>query len=399
MGYRISNLQSPHRHAPFVPNRSVPVKLRKLLLLGIKRRLLISCCIICLIQPECTKRIKPPIRTAKPVLVVQGLITTAPGPYTVTLAYSGPYSNSLEAAEQDSTYFISDARAVIKDDLGDSTTCSTAGPGIYKSDDPEFKGAIGRTYTLIVYLADGQIYRSKAETIQAVPPIDSLSIGYDSAGLTGVLPPPLTVTVNTHDPGNGPHYYIWAASGYYPRKSYGKPCDPYADPPCTNPYTCTCFAECEQANTTSGQSKVFSNQWSEGEEIIEPVYYSPVYWFGNHYVEIDQYSMSLDSYRFWEQYLAQTDRTGSILDPLPSPVIGNIYNAADSSDLALGIFSASDVFRQRVVLVPHFLQEYQLQSVAGQYILQGDCQLTYPNTLPDNTPPPAWDSARVINIP
>jgi hypothetical protein len=51
-----------------------------------------------------------------------------------------------------------------------------------------------------------------------------------------------------------------------------------------------------------------------------------------------------------------------------------------------------------VILVPFFLQQYELESVAGQYILKGDCQMTYPNALPDGTAPPAWDSARVINI-
>jgi Domain of unknown function (DUF4249) len=356
--------------------------------------------LVCLLQPDCTKQVKVPIRNVPPVLVVQGLVTTAPGPYTINLSYSGPYTNSLQATQQDSMYFIADAKVVIKDDEGDSTTCTYTSLGNYMSDNPQFIGTIGRTYTLFVYLSNGQEYMSKPETIEAVPPIDSLSIGYDSTGLTGILPPPLIVTVNTHDPGNGSHYYMWSGSGYYPRKSWGMPCNVYADPPCTDPYMCTCFALCEEENTAAGQGQVnvFSNQLSEGQEIIRPVYYSPVYWFGDHYVEIDQYSLTLESYQFWEQYLAQTDRTGSILDPLPSPVIGNIYNAADSTELALGIFSASDVYREKVVLVPFFLQEYELQSVAGQNILKGDCQVTYPNALPDNTAPPAWDSAQVIDI-
>ena len=363
-----------------------------------KRWAIYAACFVCLLLTTCVRQVTVPIRNANPILVVQGLISTAPGPYTINLSYSGPYSNSLQAMQQDSMYFISDAKVVIRDDRGDSTNCSYMSFGNYLSNNPQFIGTIGRTYILAIYLSNGQEYLSKPETIQPVPPIDSLSFGYDSAGLTNILPPPLVVTVNTHDPGNGPHYYKWSASGYYPRKSWGDPCDPYFDPPCTNPYMCTCFALCEQANTAVSEINIFSNQFSGGKEIIKPVYYSPVYWFGDHYVEIDQYSLTLDSYHFWEQYLAQSDRTGSILDPLPSPVIGNVYNAGDSSDLALGIFSASDVFKKKVVLVPLFLQEYELQSVAGQYILMGDCQATYPNALPDETAPPAWDSAQVINI-
>jgi hypothetical protein len=352
---------------------------------------------ILLFQADCTKQVKPPIRNVPPVLVVQGLITTAPGPYTINLSYSGPYTNSLQATQQDSIYFVSDAKVVIKDNLGDSTTCTYTSLGNYTSDSAQFTGTIGRTYTLVVYLSNGQVYLSKPETIQAVPPIDSLSIGYDSAQLTGIQPPPLIVTINTHDPGNGQRYYRWSASGYYPRKSWGSPCA-LNDPPCTDPYVCTCGAFCEQKNTAPPAVTIFSNQLSQGQEIIDPVYYSPVYWFGIHYVEIDQYSLSLNSYQFWEQYLEQTDRTGSILDPLPSPVIGNMYNAADSTDLALGIFSASDVYKEKVILIPFFLQEYELESVAGLDIVMGDCGLVYPNALPDETAPPAWDGARVINI-
>ncbi len=363
-----------------------------------KRRIIYAFCLFFLFQAACVKQVKVPIRNVKPILVVQGLVTTAPGPYTINLSYSGPYSNSLQAIQQDSMYFIPDAKVVIRDDRGDSTDCSYTTSGNYMSDDPQFMGIIGRTYTLVIYLSNGQEYLSRPETIQAVSPIDSFSIGYDSAGLTNISPPPLVVTINTHDPGNGPHYYEWSASGYYPRKSVGFQCR-ITDPPCSTPYICTCFALCEQANKAVSEVNVFSNQLSEGKEIIEPVYYSPVYWFGDHYVEIDQYSLTLESYQFWEQYLAQSDRTGSILDPLPSPVIGNIYNASDSSDLALGIFSASDVFKKKVVVVPAFLQEYELESVAGQYILAGDCQMAYPNALPDETAPSAWDRAQVITIP
>jgi hypothetical protein len=359
-------------------------------------------CFICLLLARCVRQVAVPVRNVKPILVVQGLITTAPGPYTINLSYSGPYTNSLQATQQDSTYFIADAKVVIRDDQGDSTECMYTTQGNYLSDDPQFMGAIGRTYTLAIYLSNGQEYLSKPELIRPVAPIDSLSFVYDSTGLTNILPPPLIVTVNTHDPGNGPHYYRWAGSGYYPRKSWGLPCNPYFDPPCTNPFMCTCFALCEEANTLASQVNVFSNQLSAGKAIIIPVYYSPIYWFGDHYVEIDQYSLSLESYQFWEQYLAQTDRTGSILDPLPSPVIGNMHNAADSSDFALGLFSASDVFEEKVVLVPLFLQTFNLQneleSIGEQYSLHGDCQLTYPNALPDETAPAGWDSAQVIKI-
>ena len=353
--------------------------------------------ISCILTMDCVRVVKVPVRNVAPILVVQGLVTTAPGPYTINLSYSGAYTNGYQARTLDSSYFIADAKVVVRDDHGDSTTCSYVGFGNYLTDSVGFAGVVGRSYTLAVYLSNGRVYRSRSETLLPVAPIDSLSFVYDSTGITDIQPPPLVATVNSHDPGNGPHYYRWSTYGYIPRKSWGFPCN-INDPPCNSPFVCTCYALCEQVNPVETQINVYSNQYTEGREIIKPVYYSPVYWFGKHYVEVDQYSLTLSSYQFWEQYLAQTNRTGSILDPLPSPVTGNIYNAADSNDLALGLFSASDVYKLKLTVVPFFLPEYTLESIAGSYILPGDCDVVYANTLPDETGPPAWDSAQVLNL-
>jgi hypothetical protein len=346
---------------------------------------------------SCIRQVNPPIRTVPPELVVEGMISTAPPPYIINLSYSGPFTNSSQLIQDSARYFITDAKVTIEDDLGDSSACSWIGLGSYQSVDSNFVGTVGRTYTLKVYLSSGKTYLSKPETIRPVPAIDSITAVYDSNGITGIQPQPIIVSVNSHDPGGAKNFYRWTASGFIPRKSWGFPCVAYVDPPCTNPFMCTCFALCEVANTDN-QVTVLSNQFIEGREIILPVYYSPVYWFGNHFVEINQYSISLDAYQFWEQYLDQTDRTGSILDPLPAPLIGNIYNPADSSDIALGIFTAFAVNSKKVVIVPFNLKLYLLESLDGQYIEMGDCQSTYTGALPDETDPPGWGSAQVIDL-
>lgn len=352
--------------------------------------------LICLMQYACVKQVNVPIKEGAQELVVEGLISTDSVPYLINLSYSGPYTNTSQANADTTNYFIPNAKVTILDNLGDSTSCAWIGLGTYQSTDSSFVGIIGRSYTLKVYLPNGKIYVSKPETITPVPVIDSLTVGYDSTQTTGIVPPPLIVTVNTHDPGGAPYYYRWTASGYVPRRSWGMPCR-LGDPPCTDPYVCVCAALCEQSNSDN-QLSIYSNQFTQGREIIQPVYYSPVYWFGEHFVQINQYSLSLDAYQFWMQYLAQTNRTGSILDPLPAPLTGNIYNQADSNDVALGLFSATAVYVKKVIIVPFFLQQYELQSVAGQYIEMGDCEYAYPNTLPDGSGPPGWQNAQVINL-
>ena len=360
-------------------------------------KILLQCAsvITCLFLFSCICQVDVPLRTVAPELVVEGLISTGPPPYTIKLSSSGPYTSTTEAGK-DSQYFITDARVTIEDDLGDSTSCDWTGLGNYQSVDSNFIGTVGRTYTLKIYLSNGKKYLSRPETITPVAPIDSLTVGYDSAQTASISPPPLIVTVNSHDPGAGQHFYRWASSGYVPRKSAGYTCGNNSVD-CPDPYSCSCRALCEQFSADN-QINILSNQYIEGGEIVLPVYYSPVYWFGTHFVEVNQYSLSLASYQFWEQYLEQTNRTGSILDPLPSSLIGNMYNPADSTEIVLGLFSASAVYTKKVIIVPFFLQQYLLESLAGYYIKRHDCKDVYPGALPDDTNPPGWENTQEIDL-
>ena len=338
-----------------------------------------------------------PIRQSVPVLVVEGTISTDPPPYMVKLSYSGKFSNTYQASQDTHQLFITDAKVIIKDDLGDSALLQWVSDGTYQSVDSNFTGSVGRSYTLIIHLSNGKTYVSKPEIISPVPPIDSVTVVYDSTYIAGVRPTQLIVSLNAHDPAGVKNFYRWTSLGYIPRKSWGKLCNfPY--PWCSDPYSCFCFALCEQF-ISNDQITILSDQFIDGQQIVhQPVFYSPVYWTGTHYIEVKQFSISQGAYIFWQQYLEQTNRTGSILDPLPSSLIGNIYNAADSNDLALGYFEASDVFTKKIIIIPFSLQPYLLESIAGNYIKQGDCHFVYPNSLEDDAVPLGWENAEVIEL-
>lgn len=342
----------------------------------------------------CIKEIAAPIRHSIPVLVVEGSITTEPAPYTIQLSYTGSFTTSEIDSNQ---IFIDDAVVVIYDENGDSTVCNRTFPGTYQSSDLGFVGQVGHTYTIRIHLANGKTYVSKPETILPVSPIDSVSIVYDSSTIYDVRPNQFIVSVHSHDPVSSQNYYRWTASGYVARKSWGFPCNPYGSPPCTDPYMCKCYALCEQY-VEDNQINVLSDKLVNGREITREVFYSPIYWYGKHFLAIKQYSLNKDAYYFWQQYIAQTTRTGSILDPLPSSLLGNIYNEVDSNDIALGLFSASEVFIKKVIIIPYSYQEYWLRSTATEFIKQGDCHVAYPNSLRDLEEPSGWQNADTIEF-
>jgi hypothetical protein len=344
---------------------------------------------------SCVRRITPPLRAGAQVLVVEGLVTTDSMPYTIRLSYTGKLLNASAHIDSNQNY-INDAVVYIRNDHGDSTLCSLTSPGTYQSVDSSFIGTTGYAYTLIVHLSNGKTYVSSPETINPVPPIDSISVTYDSSYIAEIRPTQLVIAVNTHDPASTRNFYRWTASGYYPRKSMGDSCRPFSIW-CTDPYYCSCAALCEQF-TNDDAINIFSDQLVNGREISQTVFYSPVYWYGKHFAEIKQYSLSEPAYEFWQQYLVQTNRTGSILDPLPAPLVGNIHNLADSNDVALGLFSAAGVFTKKVTIVPFAFQQYWLASTAGKFIQYGDCHMDYPNTLDNDADAPGWENAQEIDL-
>ena len=90
------------------------------------------------------KKNKPPIRQTSPILVVEGMITTDSTPYAINLSYSGSYTNLYEVAQNQSQYYITDAKVTIEDDPGDSTSCQWIGLGTYLSIDLLFIGKVGQ---------------------------------------------------------------------------------------------------------------------------------------------------------------------------------------------------------------------------------------------------------------
>ncbi|MES1214744.1 MAG: DUF4249 family protein, partial [Bacteroidota bacterium] len=134
---------------------------------------------------------------------------------------------------------------------------------------------------------------------------------------------------------------------------------------------------------------------------------SYIYTFGNDFIDIGQVSLTREAYQFWERYNDQTTRTGSILDPLPASIKGNVFNEADPDDFALGYFSASSVTHKRAEIIPYSLTQYWLDLSAVQFIPPGGVAcfdyfpdaLSYPPQPARQYPPPeGWENAEQIAV-
>ena len=291
---------------------------------------------------SCLEEVQIPTRLESAKLVVEGRITNEKPPYTVRLSYSG---NQIYATDINLNLAVTGARVVIVDDMGDSTILrpSYDERGVYQTNDVNYVGKIGRTYTLKVLLREGKTYLSKPEKMTYCPPIDSIYAAYEDV-INTTYPDGYQVYIDTKDPIEATNFYRWSAYGYSRVGKIGN--NAFLDDLCDESSLNVCWVPRYQFKIDIATDVYFN-----GNSIRRrPVFFSPVYTAGKHFVEVSQFSISRDAYQFWRLYDEQSTRTGTIFDPLPAPIQGNIVNKNDNDDYALGYFEVAGASRKRLVI-------------------------------------------------
>jgi hypothetical protein len=183
------------------------------------------------------------------------------------------------------------------------------------------------------------------------PPIDSISYLQNGAGLQ--------ISVNTHNPQNNTRYYKWQYketwefhSAYLSKLKYVIDPTPqgyiYSLKPAVvayypvDPYDSTIFI-CWQSDASTqillGSSAALSEDLIHLPIVTVPsgsqkltVLYS---------IDIVQYGWSEAGYQFLQAMKKNTENTGSIFNPLPSQLIGNIHCISDPTKMVVGYFNIS----------------------------------------------------------
>ena len=315
---------------------------------------------------SCVKEIKIENRTGERKLVVEGMITNEATPYSVRLSYLFELDNYIAIGE---IPYAENANVQISDDAGNSTTMEYLGKGLYQTMDPDFIGVVGRSYAISIITEDGKSFVSKPEKLLPVPPIDSVYTDYIFQG--PAFGEGYNVYIDFTDPAGQANYYRWTAFSYSVIRSYCPPCPPgQLCPPCSE----FCWFRTEGKNLNVVSDQLFDGRAVKGKK----VFFSPAFVNNDHLVEVQQMSLSQDAYSFWQKYQDQQNRVGSIFDPAPASIRGNIVSATDAGDTQLGYFFVSGVSRKKYTFIDPVLQN--VQSIYGYptQLPSGDCREVYP---------------------
>jgi hypothetical protein len=65
---------------------------------------------------------------------------------------------------------------------------------------------------------------------------------------------------------------------------------------------------------------------------------------------VTQFAISKEEFDFWTEIKKSTESVGTIFDPLPSRVLGNLYSESSSREPVLGYFTVSSAVSQRIFI-------------------------------------------------
>jgi hypothetical protein len=306
-----------------------------------RKKLFVVFSLLMFIFHGCVSEFIPVVEEQEELLVVEGLVTDQLKSYTINLSKSLPLGKKSEAKP------LGNCHVRISDDQGNSFELTETKTGRYVSDSTQFRGVVGRTYTLEIALNKyGNFdYRSEPMTMLPVPPIDS--VYYEKIQLKDsieVYPKGVDacrIYVDTHDPENECRYYRWDFRETWILLLLW---------PVDN-------AKCWVSENSASINLKSTAAFTESVVLRQPVHYidNQSDRLSRRYsILVNQYSLSPEEFLFWDKLQNITDQTGGLYDIVPSSIPSNIRGLDNPDEKVLGYFSVSAVQSKRLFIPNEF---------------------------------------------
>lgn len=298
----------------------------------------------------CIDEIKLDIDTDQQKVIVDGLITDSLQVQTIKISYSAV----IGVGNDNILTPIPGATVKVLDDAGNSFDFPETESGIYQQN---LQGEAGRAYHVEVILVNGKKIQSHPYVLTASIPFGAVEgevVEESTLSSSGqpLIERRLELKMNLDVSGLQQRPYLrWRAEGEYEfKENY---------PMALN--TKACYVK---NNVDLNSIKVFNTNDLGGDMLVdEPIVNTAYdYRFAIMYCfHVSQYAISEAEYKYWNQIIDIVNIDGSLFDPPPGTVSGNLFNPDDPDEQILGYFSAAGVTYRRV-----FMNENTLGFFAGQ---------------------------------
>lgn len=330
------------------------------------------------------------------ILNVEGFITTIPKAHQIRLSRVEKFGPEFIGLGRP----INLANVLIKDDLARVENLVETGSGYY-STSPDFAAVVGRSYNLEIQLLDGRRYVSLREKVAPVPEVDSVTYHSVRTVTTDRLNDEIGVQVMAHfqDPPEQENYYFWnlLESDFVlvtEPELYHLPPDHRTCPKCPAPKPCCsrCFHKNipKPTNIITLSDTEFNGIYQR--RGIAYVIDDGLRFKETYRLDIQHLSVSAETHRFLKLIDQQLSLTGSVFDPPPANIRGNMISLNDRDEQVLGHFFVSDERFLRI-----YIQRDQLEfRLSPQTTVPSDCrnylqQFNFPMPFLSVDPPADWN--------
>lgn len=306
----------------------------------------------------CVEPFQPETGKYDSSIVVDGSFTNSEEPSIVKLSRSFAFDEAEGPP-------IQGAQLIIEDDVGNSTILLETHPGVYQTEPSTYKGKIGRRYRLLILIPEGEELQSDWEELKAAPPVEAIDYQFEEKIPDNPQAQPIQgmqLLLSTRAPENNTRFYRWefeetyAYGIRYPaaiRVEFGARPGRGQDevfpigPDEYEGFTCW--------KTEKSTRILIASTDHKTEDIIEdfPIHYvdnSTSRLYRRYSILIKQYAVSKGYFEYLKALRETNQTTGSLFDPIPNELFGNIKSSNEKEVSVLGYFSVAGVTSKRVFI-------------------------------------------------
>lgn len=300
------------------------------------------------------------------MIVVDGMISNMPGPYTVTLSLSS-------SVNEPGFIPLSGYRVMIVDDQGEFELLAETENGVYQTLSDGIQGEIGRSYKLVIHSRDLiNKYESRFELLRNPVEIDTvypeLEFHTDSDyeyNLTGYQ-----FYVDTKRAENDTNFLLWRMdytyqyeANYLARFIYDNGEMQTMQP---SDSLLICWKTGKRKDIVTGKT----------EDLSEPILGRiPLSYITTDTKELSirysllvkQHTLSYEAYHFWNQLEEFKEYTPWLFVKQPYPVKGNMECVTDENEIVLGYFMATGAVDKRVFVDRPLGVDWHYRTSCGLY--------------------------------
>lgn len=335
---------------------------------------LIAFILLCISMFTCVDPFPYDAEVAPPLVIVNGSITTGPGPHEIRLEWSTLYGNNYQGVIQP----LANARLLIRDNTGQLEELQHGNEiGIYVTS-RDFSAQVGKSYILEIILQDGRVIQSFPEPALAVPPLDSITMRTHQVPSLNPLLDDVGAQIIAHfkDPADEKNFYQWThgESTYIlvanPEEHRFK-ADNFNCPYCPDPKPCC--DRCYRTEFLIRRPMVLADDVAfNGNALQLPVLFiedEGLRFRDTYRIDIHQRSLSERAFRYMHLTKQQLETEGNVFDPPPANIRSNLIHLSDPDLPVLGYFMVSDVSTKRI-----YIRRWHLEKRAAELLIPDDCR-------------------------